>query len=212
MYQPPLNRDERPDVIHRLIRQRPLGLLISSGKQGLLANSIPFILHAPPDQPAVLECHLAVANPQWREFQTGRDVLIVFQGPQAYVSPSWYPAKLEHGKVVPTWNYVVVQVRGSAQVVNDPGWLTRHLNELTNQNERNHQEPWKVSDAPDSYVSAQMKGIVGVRVLVSSMSGKWKTSQNRSHADREGVVLGLSEQGGEAAEVAAIMKGQLAEE
>ncbi len=209
MYRPPLNREDRPEVIHRLVREQPLGLLISAGPAGLLANPVPFVLHAEPGRTAVLECHLSVANPQWREFVGGREVLVVFQGPQAYVTPSWYPAKREHGKVVPTWNYVVAQLRGTAQLVDDGTWLLRHLNELTEQNERGSAEPWQVADAPDGFLAAQLKGIKGVRIEVSSAEGKWKLSQNRSRADREGVVHGLDARGGEASDVAAIMAGQL---
>lgn len=211
MYQPPLNREERPEVLHGLIRDEPLGLLISAGNGGLQANPVPFVLHAPAGEPAVLECHLAVANPQWRDLVEEREVLVVFQGPQAYVTPSWYAAKGEHGRVVPTWNYVVVQVRGTARAVDDPTWLLRHLNELTDQSERPMEFPWGVSDAPESFIAAQMKGIVGVRIAVESMIGKWKLSQNRSRADREGVVHGLSTLGGAAAEVAALMADQLME-
>ena len=209
MYQPPLNREDRPEVMHQLIREQPLGLLISAGAQGLLANPIPFVLHAGEEHPAVLECHMAIANPQWRDLVDGAEVLIVFQGPQAYVTPSWYPAKREHGKTVPTWNYVVVQARGRAYAENGHEWLMRHLNDLTDHNEAPLEEPWQVSDAPESYVEGMLKGIKGVRIEVSSMAGKWKLSQNRSRADREGVVHGLGAQGGEAAHVAAIMAEQL---
>ena len=210
MYEPPLNREDRPEVMHQLIREQPLGLLISSGDHGLLANPIPFVLHADEERTAVLECHMAIANPQWRDLAGGAEVLVVFQGPQAYVTPSWYPAKREHGKTVPTWNYVVVQVRGKAYAENDQAWLMRHLNELTDHNEAPLEEPWKVEDAPESYVEGMLKGIKGVRIEVSSMAGKWKLSQNRSRADREGVVAGLGAQGSEAAQVATIMAGHLA--
>lgn len=172
MYQPPANREERRGLIPELIRQHPLGLLISAGHVGLQANSVPFVLKVGPDQSITLECHLAIANPQWREFEGDEEVLIVFQGPQAYVTPTWYPAKREHGKVVPTWNYVVVQVKGTAFTVDDPDWLSTHLNELTDHNERELTEPWRVADAPEDYVTAQMKGIKGVRIQVSSVTGK----------------------------------------
>lgn len=212
MYQPPHNVEDRELVMHQLIRTYPLGLLISGGREGLLANHIPFVLSTEAGEPAVLECHLALANQQWREFEGGAPCLVVFQGPQAYVTPSWYPAKQEHGKVVPTWNYVVVQVRGTAHTVSDRDWLLRHLNELTNENETAMKDPWKVSDAPSGYVNSQMKGIKGLRIEVSAMAGKWKTSQNRSLADRYGVVKGLSELGGEADDVAQVMNSQLAGE
>lgn len=205
MYEPPINREDRAEVMHQLIREQPLGLLISSGAGGLLANPIPFVLHAPAGQQPVLECHLAIANPQWRDFESGLEVLVVFQGPQAYVTPSWYPSKREHGKTVPTWNYVTVQVRGMAYTVNDDAWLMRHLNELTDHNEEPLPDPWQVADAPETYVTGMKKGIKGVRIEVSGMSGKWKLSQNKDNADYQGVVDGLAGRGGEPAEVAALM-------
>ncbi len=211
MYQPPHNVEEREQVMHDLIRKYPLGLLISSGREGLLANSVPFVLHGGYGQPAVLECHLAIANPQWREFEGGAPCLVVFQGPQAYVTPNWYPAKREHGKVVPTWNYVIVQVRGTAHTVDDRDWYMRHLNELTDESELSVGQHWQVSDAPSSYVESLLKGIKGLRIEVSGMAGKWKTSQNRSRADRHGVVDGLTALGGEALEVARTMQTQLDE-
>ena len=134
MYQPPLNREDRPEIMHQLIREQPLGLLISAGSQGLLANPIPFVLHADDMSPAVLECHMAIANPQWRDLTDGSEVLIVFQGPQAYVTPSWYPAKREQGKKVPNWSYVVVQVRSKEYAVEDRAWVMRNIKEHTNQN------------------------------------------------------------------------------
>lgn len=211
MYQPPHNEEQREEVIHQLIRRFPLGLLISSGQQGILANPIPFVLHVGSSAPTVLECHVAIANPQWREFESGAPCLVVFQGPQAYVTPNWYPAKREHGKVVPTWNYVIVQARGTARTVSDRDWYLRHLNELTDQSEASIGQNWKLSDAPDSYVDSLMKGIKGIRVEVTELVGKWKTSQNRSREDRLGVVDGLSRQGGEAADVASVMRSQLLE-
>lgn len=186
-------------------------MLISSGQQGILANPIPFVLHVGSSAPTVLECHVAIANPQWREFESGAPCLVVFQGPQAYVTPNWYPAKREHGKVVPTWNYVIVQARGTARTVSDRDWYLRHLNELTDQSEASIGQNWKLSDAPDSYVDSLMKGIKGIRVEVTELVGKWKTSQNRSREDRLGVVDGLSRQGGEAADVASVMRSQLLE-
>lgn len=197
MYQPPHNREERADVIHGLIRDQKLGLLISHGAAGLSANLMPFVLHAGERQLGRLECHLARANEQWRELQTaGEECLVVFQGPHAYVTPTWYPSKREHGKTVPTWNYMLVQARGRATVHEDIVWLRRHLDELTDENEARFAEPWRVEDAPERYVAAQLKGIVGVSIELTGLAGKWKLSQNRSVADRRGVVAGLTSIGG----------------
>lgn len=209
MYVPPHNREDRPEIIRQLVRDRPLGLLISAGPSGLLANPVPFVLHAAGQGPTTLECHLARANPQWRDLQAVTDCLVTFTGPQAYVTPSWYPAKREHGKVVPTWNYVMVQARGRPTVTDDPTWLLRHLEELTDQNESPLPEPWKVSGAPEDYLAAQMKGIVGVSIEVTELKGKWKLGQNRSVADRQSAALGLIARGGTNAEVGEWMAAQL---
>ncbi|HNQ99741.1 MAG TPA: FMN-binding negative transcriptional regulator, partial [Trueperaceae bacterium] len=209
MYVPPHNREERPEVMHQLIRTRPLGLLISVGNNGPVANPIPFVLHAEGASLGTLECHLARANPQWRDLQTATDCLIAFQGPQAYVTPSWYPAKREHGKVVPTWNYVIVQVRGRPTIIEDHVWLRRHLEELVDQNEEPFDEPWRMTDAPEEYLAAQMKGIVGLSIEVTELVGKWKLSQNRSVADQQGTALGLLARGGSHADVGDMMADML---
>lgn len=210
MYQPPHNREERPEVIRGLIRDQKLGLLISHGTSGLSANFVPFVLHEAEGQHGTLECHLARANDQWRELQaTAEECLVVFQGPHAYVTPSWYPSKREHGKTVPTWNYMVVQARGRATVHEDRDWLMRHLEELTNENEARFEEPWRVDDAPQRYVDAQLKGIVGVRISLTELAGKWKLSQNRSLADLRGVMEGLMALGGRGAVVGEAMAEEL---
>lgn len=196
-------------MMHQLIRARPLGLVISAGGSGLVANPIPFVLHAEEGPHGTLECHLARANTQWRDLGSAGDCLVVFQGPQAYVTPSWYPAKREHGRVVPTWNYVIVQARGRPTVVDDRPWLRRHLEELVDRNEEPFDEPWRVTDAPAAYLEAQMKGIVGVSIEITELSGKWKLSQNRSVADQQGVASGLLARGGEHAEVGDMMTGLL---
>ncbi|MBX3142143.1 MAG: FMN-binding negative transcriptional regulator [Trueperaceae bacterium] len=209
MYVPPHNREERPEVMHQLIHTHPLGLLVSAGSGGPVANPIPFVLHAEGAAFGTLECHLARANPQWRDLQTATECLVVFQGPQAYVTPSWYPAKREHGKVVPTWNYVIVQARGRPTVTEDRAWLRRHLEELVDHNEEPFDEPWRMTDAPEEYLAAQMKGIVGVSIELTELRGKWKLSQNRSVADQQGTALGLLERGGGHAEVGDMLADRL---
>ncbi len=209
MYVPPHNREERPEVMHQLIRARPLGLLISAGSDGPVANQIPFVLHAEGAERGTLECHLARANPQWRDLQSAGDCLVVFQGPQAYVTPSWYPTKREHGKVVPTWNYVIVQARGRPTIIEDRVWLRRHLEELVDHNEEPFDEPWRMTDAPEEYLAAQMKGIVGLSIEVTELRGKWKLSQNRSVADQQGTAAGLLARGGGHAEVSDMMADML---
>ena len=135
--------------------------------------------------------HMARANAHWRDLPAQAPALVVCQGPQAYVSPSWYAAKAEHGRVVPTWNYSAVELRGTATVVDDPDWLRRAVTELTEHHEHGRERPWQVSDAPDDYVVGQLRGIVGIEVRVEAAVGKAKLSQNRSAADVRGVVEGL---------------------
>lgn len=201
MYQPPHFREESLEAQHELIRRHPLGLLVSAGPGGLMANPIPFLLDDGAAPLGVLRCHLSKANAQWRELEALEECLVVFQGPQAYVTPSWYATKQETGKVVPTWNYATVQVRARPQVMHDGGWIRRHVGDLTDMNEGRYPAPWAVEDAPESFVASQIKGIVGIELAITGIDGKWKMSQNRSAADRAGVAAGLSVQGGEDAAV-----------
>jgi transcriptional regulator len=192
MYQPPQHREDRLEVQHELIKTHPLGMLISSGANGLTANSIPFLVHKKLETSGTLEAHMARANDQWRDID-GQQVLVVFQGPQAYISPSFYETKRETGKVVPTWNYVTVQVRGIARLHDNPAWLEKQIEALTNHQEGGRAQPWAVRDAPHTYIESQLRGIVGVEIEITSIEGKWKVSQNRPEADRCGVAEGLLE-------------------
>jgi transcriptional regulator len=202
MYQPPHFREERLEVQHELIRAHPLGLLITSGPGGLQANFIPVLIYSDASERGTLRIHLARGNPQWRELAVVEQCLVVFQGPQEYVSPSWYPTKRETGKVVPTWNYVTVHAWGHPQVIEDAAWLRRQLDDLTLLKEGVRPAPWKVDDAPAPFIAAQMKGIIGVEIPIDRIEGKWKASQNRPEPDRAGVVAGLRG-GGESAKIMA---------
>ena len=202
MDQLPHFREDRLEVQHGLIRAHPLGLLITSGPGGLLANPIPFLVYADTSKCGALRAHLARGNPQWQELAAVEQCLVVFQGPQEYISPSWYPTKRETAKVVPTWNYVTVHAWGRPQVIDDAAWLRRQLDDLTLLKEGVRPAPWKVDDAPAPYVASQMKGIIGVEIPIDRIEGKWKVSQNRPEVDRAGVVAGLRG-GGEQAEVMA---------
>lgn len=203
MYRPPAFAEDRLDVLHDLIRAHPLGLLVTGGAGGLLANAIPFTLVEEGPR-GTLRAHLARANPQVGALRAG-EALVVFQGPQAYVSPSFYPSKQEHGRVVPTWNYVVVQARGRAVVTDDAGWLRDQIGALTAAHEGPRATPWGVDDAPAPFVAAQMRAIVGVEIAVERIEGKWKASQNRPGPDRAGVAQGLRAEGGGA--MAALVEG-----
>ena len=190
MYCPSAFREDRLEVMHDVIRSRPLGPLISNGSKGLLANLVPFVLKAAGSQRGVLQAHMARANPQWRELDQ-QPALVVFRGPDAYVSPSLYATKKETGKVVPTWNYVMVQVRGTVEVLDESDWLTPQLCALTDSREAGRAQPWMVTDAPSDYLEAQKRGIVGIEIEIAMIESKWKMSQNQPEANRRSVVAGL---------------------
>lgn len=190
MYVPPAFREDRREVMEALIAAHPLAMLISHGAGGLTANHVPMQI-----TDGVLRAHLARANPQLDDLRAGGEVLAVFQGPQAYVSPGWYASKAEHGRVVPTWNYLTVQVRGAARVIEDAGWLRAQVTALTDRHEAGRAEPWAVSDAPERFLEAQLRAIVGIELPLDGLSGKWKASQNRPDADRAGVISGLASEG-----------------
>lgn len=203
MYTPTSFKEDRLEVLHRLMRSNPLGLLVSNGEHGPLATALPFHLIDDGSSFGTLQCHLARANPHWQGLDK-QSVLIVFQGADEYISPKWYPSKDDDGKVVPTWNYAMVQARGLAQVIDDADWLKRQITSLTNQQEANSANPWKVSDAPGDYIDAQIKGIIGLEIKITALEGKWKVSQNRSLKDRGGVAENLSAQGKD--EMAALVR------
>ena len=194
MYLPTHFAEQRPEVLHQLIHDHPLGLLITLNDAGLQANPVPFFLDADPaGGPGILRAHVARANPLWRETRSDVETLVVFQGAQAYISPSWYPAKAEHGKVVPTWNYVTVQARGTLRAIDDAQWLRAFVSRLTQHHEATQAKPWAVTDAPPDYIDSMLRAIVGIEIVLSSLVGKWKVSQNRGVADRTGVARGLRE-------------------
>ena len=198
MYQPPHFRETRLEIQHALIQTHSLGLLITAGPEGLQANFIPFLIDAQKSEHGTLRAHLARANPQLRELAAVAECLVVFQGPQHYISPSLYPTKRETGKVVPTWNYITVHAWGRPQVIDDAAWLRNQIEYLTRHNEESRAAPWKVSDAPEPFVAAQVKGIVGLEIPIARIEGKWKVSQNRPAVDQAGVVAGLRGGGSDA--------------
>ena len=177
--------------MHALMRARPFAALVSSSANGLYGTHLPTVLK---DDGAngLIECHLARANPHWKDLADGNEALMIFQGPEGYITPNWYPSKALHGKAVPTWNYAVVHAYGRPAVVQDKDWLRRHVTELTTQQEASEAQPWAVSDAPENYVDVMLRGIVGFRFAITRLEGKWKMSQNREMPDRQGVVAGLT--------------------
>jgi len=208
MYEPPLHKNEDRAAIVSLIRAHPLGLLISHGPSGLLANAIPFLIDEAVGAHGRLRAHVARANPQWRDLEQTDEALVVFQGPQHYISPSWYETKRETHKVVPTWNYLIVQARGRPRVTHDAPWIRAQIDALTASREQGRAAPWRPSDAPEDFLAMQMRAIVGVEIEIADLKGKWKASQNRNAADRAGVVAGLERDGdAEAVEMAGVVKG-----
>lgn len=205
MYEVAAFREDRVEVMHALIRAHPLATLVSVCGGALEANHLPLLIEADPAPNGTLRGHVARSNPLWRQPPEG-EVLAVFQGPQAYVTPSWYPSKREHGKVVPTWNYAVVHVRGPLRVHDDREWLRGLVSRLTDSREAGRPQPWAVGDAPDDYIDRMLGAIVGIEIPVRSIEGKWKVSQNRQPADRAGVAAGLRADGDP--DAAALVEGK----
>ena len=193
MYVPVHFEETRLSVQHDLIEAHPLALLITSNENGPLANLVPVLRDRTASAKGTLKLHLARANPQWKHLAAGDPCLVVFQGVDAYVTPGWYETKRETGKVVPTWNYATVQVRGRATVHEDAHWLKDQVSALTGVHEAGQAKPWGVTDAPDDFITSQLRAIVGVEIEITDITGKWKVSQNRNAADAAGVVEGLRE-------------------
>jgi len=193
MYQPAHHREDRLDVQHTLIRAHPLATLITLGAQGLVANPVPFMLDAEVAPHGLLRAHIARANGQWQDYDASVDALVIFQGPQAYVTPSFYATKHETGEVVPTWNYVTVHAYGPMRVIDDKAWLAAQVQALTSHKESDRPLPWAVSDAPERYIDKMLAAIIGIEIPIRRIEGKWKISQNRVEADRAGVAAGLAQ-------------------
>lgn len=195
MYNPPLFAQDRVEVLHAFIRQYPLAAVVTCGSEGPEATHVPVVLHENVGANGVLRCHFARANPHWEALRSAPEVLVILQGPNHYITPDWYPTKREHGKVVPTWNYVAVHVRGKARIVESQEGLEQHLRALTEQHEAGRETPWSVDDAPKQYIEALSRAIVGIEIEILAIEGKWKVSQNRPEMDRKGVVAGLEAAG-----------------
>jgi transcriptional regulator len=195
MYIPTQFRESDVPTIHEAIRASGLATLVTTGPDGLLATPLPLLLDAEEGQYGALLGHVARANPQWQRSAPDADGLAMFQGVDAYVTPSFYATKRESGKVVPTWNYVAVHAYGRVEFIDDAAWLRGLVTRLTQRHEGTREKPWAVSDAPEDFIRSQLKGIVGVRMVISRLEGKWKMSQNRNAADRAGVVEGFTAEG-----------------
>ncbi len=188
-YPPQHYRETRVETILAFIRRVGFGQLITVGDARPYATSVPFLVRRE-GETVILEAHLQRGNPQWRAMRG--EALALFQGPDAYVHPGWYETKKQNGKVVPTWNYIAVQALGAAEAIEDADWLRRHVTALTAAHETGRPDPWTPDDAPEGYIDALLRGIVGVRLAVRAFDGRWKLNQNHPEANRRGVIEGLS--------------------
>jgi transcriptional regulator len=191
LYLPAHFKEERTEVLHALMRARPLAALVALCDSGLVANHVPMETLSEPAPLGMLRGHIARSNPLWRDCRSDTEALAIFQGPQTYISPSLYPSKQESGEVVPTWDYAVVHARGTLRFIHEAEWLRTLVTGLTQYHEAGREQPWSITDAPAAYIDKMLSLIVGFELSISSLSGKWKVSQNRPAADRQGVVQGL---------------------
>jgi transcriptional regulator len=197
VYVPTHFAEDRIDVLHEVIRASGLAILISMTADGLIASHAPLMLDPDPAPYGTLVGHLAKVNPHARSADAGVQTLVIFQGPDGYITPSYYAAKKAHGKVVPTWNYAAVHAYGTLQVFDDPARLLSVVTRLTDQHESPRSQPWAVSDAPDDFIQGMLRGIVGIALPIVRLEGKVKMSQNRPAMDQAGVVAGLRSDGRE---------------
>ncbi len=195
MYTPKQFDEPNVEIMHELVRAHPLATLVTLSASGLNANHIPFHLSALPAPFGMLQGHVARANPILSDLENNREVLAVFHGPDTYISPSWYATKKATGKVVPTWNYAVVHAYGHMRVVDDAAWLRVQLEALTTHNEASFAEPWAVADAPHEFTEKLIGSIVGIEMVISRLSGKWKVSQNQPQQNQASVIAGLKASG-----------------
>lgn len=205
MYVPRPFVEDRPEVIAEAIRAARVGELVTLGSAGLEASPVPLLLEPGGDH-GTLAGHLARANPQWKSFDDGTEALVIFRPADAYVSPSFYASKREHGRVVPTWNYVTVHAWGRLIIHDDRSWVEGLVRRLTDHHEAGRAEPWSVDDAPAEFVERMLGGVVGIEIPISRLQAKWKLSQNRPADDVNGVVEGLSDGGEGDQHVASLMR------
>jgi transcriptional regulator len=191
MYLPKAFEEHDPERLRNFIRRYPLGTLVTVTNNGLEANHIPFLVAETASGGATLFAHIARANPLWRDVESNSHALVIFHGPDGFISPSWYPSKREHGSVVPTWNYAVVHAHGPLRFIDDSAWVRAHVEALTQEHEAARETPWAVTDPPAGFVDTLVAAVVGLEISITRWYGKWKVSQNRSQSDRVGVIEGL---------------------
>lgn len=195
MYVPAEFEETQIEVLHELIQQYPLGILLTHGQSGSDANHLPFELDTEVTELGVLHAHVARKNPVWQDVQDGDEVLVVFRAGDAYISPQWYPSKQEHHQQVPTWNYRVIHAHGKVKIRDDERYVRGVVARLTHIHEATQAEPWKMSDAPKSYIEPMLKAIVGIEIEITKIQGKSKLGQNKEHRDIVGVAHALSTTG-----------------
>jgi len=211
MYIHPMHQFTDPEALHALMASRPLGAWVCQGQQGLIANHVPFFLDPSQGSLGTLVGHISRANTVWRELGPATPSVVMFQGPQTYITPGWYPGKTQHGRVVPTWNYVVAHAHGVAQVVEDRDHLLAMVSRLTRVHEAGQSMSWRVSDAPPAFIDKMLNAIVGIRIPIDRLEGKLKASQDEDLQDRAGTVRGLQAQAGDdAAGMAQLVKKAMA--
>ncbi len=194
MYIPDHFRETRPEVLHDAMRQIGFATLVTHDAHGgLQANHLPMLLEANQEGKPVLRGHVARANPVWKAGEG--EALAIFLGPNAYVSPNWYPSKIATGNAVPTWNYITVHAKGAIRWLQDAEWLRAHVTRLSDTHESQRPDPWKVADAPENYIESMLKGIVGYELAIAQLDGKYKLTQNRDAADREAVAAAYEGEG-----------------
>jgi transcriptional regulator len=211
MYVPPHFKEQRLPVLQEAIRESRIATLVTlgtpggapGGAEGLIASHLPLLFDPEPAPHGTLRGHVARANSQWRDSRAEVEALAIFMGPEAYISPAWYPSKKADGKVVPTWNYVSIHAYGRVTFFDDPARLLAIVTALTQNHEGRRAEPWAVSDAPADYIQARLKGIVGFEMPLSRLEGKWKMSQNQPAENRQGAREGLRREGGVPEEIVA---------
>lgn len=207
MYLPEHFRETRIEQLRNLVTRHPLATVVALTSQGLTANHVPLRAELSDEGRGTLRGHIARSNTLWREVHSDAEVLVIFTGADAYVSPNWYPTKREHGKVVPTWNYATVHMHGTIRFIEEGEWLRALVTELTDRHERSQPHPWQVSDAPADYLSGMLRSIVGLEIEVHRIVGKFKGSQNRSMADRSSVRRALQDAGHSEEEVLELTPG-----
>ena len=195
MYTPAAFREDDLPTLHAQMAQTPLAILVSHDETGMQASHLPLLLVPGEGRFGTLKGHFAKANPQWKSFQAGADVLVIFPGEQAYISPGYYPSKAEHGKAVPTWNYIAIHAYGRAHTFDDPARLRQLLTELTNRHEQSRAQPWTLDEAPPAYIDSMLRAIVGFELPIERLEGKWKLGQNRDKTDYDSVRANLAGSG-----------------